>query len=118
MLAAHLDEVQGGQSVVALRAEFGFLTNLRAARLIAVPLGFDVVLKELPGLRVWRRAFWDNFYSYLLLWVFGPPSLQGKRLASLNRVVIWMSRERLIERYSRRLSVAEAAWHIERSAVS
>lgn len=104
--------------MVALRAEFGFLTNLRAARLIAVPLGFDVVLRELPGLRVWRRAFWEDFCSYLLLWVFGPPSLQGERLASLNRIVIWMSRERLIERYSRRLSVAEAAWHIERSAVS
>jgi hypothetical protein len=118
MLAAHLGEVQGGQSVVALRAEFGFLTDLQAARLIAVPLGFDVVLKELPGLRMWRRAFWDNFYSLLLLWVFDPASLQGKRLASLNRVVIWMSRERLTERYSRRPAEAEAAWHTERSAVS
>ena len=118
MLAAHLGEVQGGQSVVALRAEFGFLTDLQAARLIAVPLGFDVVLKELPGLRMWRRAFWDNFYSLLLLWVFDPASLQGKRLASLSRVVIWMSRERLTERYSRRPAEAEAAWHTERSAVS
>lgn len=118
MLAAHLDEVQRGQSVVALRGEFGLLTHLWAARVIAVPLGFDVVLKELPGLRVWRRAFWDNFYSYLLLWVFGPASMRGKRLANLNRVVIWMSRERLIERYGRGPSEAQAAWHAERSEVS
>lgn len=117
MLAAHLSAVERGHSVVALRGESGFLTDLRAAKLIAVPLGFDVVLKELPGLRVWRRAFWDNFYSYLLLWAFGPASMRGKRLASLNRVVIWMSRERLFERYGREPSEAAVAWRTEGGAV-
>ncbi len=118
MLAAHLNEIEGGPSVVALSGESGLLTDLRAAKVVAIPLGFDVVLKEPPGLRVWRRAFWDNFYSYLLLWAFGPASMRGKRLASLNRVVIWMSRERLFERYGRGPSEVVAAWRTEGGAVA
>ncbi len=85
--------------VVALRGELGFVTQVRSIRPALERLGFDVVLKEAPGWRVWRRAFWDNVYSYLLLWTFGRQSLRGKRLGELRRVEVWMSRARLLERF-------------------
>lgn len=102
LLARCLDDDPAAAAWVALRGEFGFVTELQPAKSILERLGFDVALKEAPGFRIWRRAFWDNFYSFLLLWTFGPHGLRGKRLGRLQRVEIWMSRARLIERYGAR----------------
>ena len=88
-------------NAVALRAEFSFATDLQQASDIARRLGFDLVLLDQPGGRVWRKAFWDNFYAYGLMWAYSPQSLKGKRLSDLNRVQIWMSCSRLVELYGR-----------------
>ncbi len=101
LLACHLGQ-RAPQGYVALRGELSFVTQLRSIRPALERLGFEVVLKEAPGWRVWRRAFWDNFYSYLLLWTFGPQSLRGKRLGALQRVEVWMSRAELLARYAAR----------------
>lgn len=117
LLAAHLEQNPGTRSAVALRGEFGFLMDLRVAEAVATRLGIDIRLKELPGLRIWRRAFWDNVYSYLLLWTFSPASMHGKRLPGLNRAVIWMSLDRLLERYGTREAPAEEALRSEGAGV-
>lgn len=98
LLARHLER-NPNVEVVALRGELGFVTQLRSIRPALERLGFEVLLKESPGWRLWRRAFWDNFYSYLLLWTFGPRSLWGKRLGQLQRVEVWMSRAELLARF-------------------
>lgn len=99
LLAYHL-ESGPGVAAVAVHGEMGFVTQLRSVHAVLQRLGFDVKLKEAPGWRVWRRAFWDNFYSYLLLWTFSPGGLRGKRLGELCRVEVWMSRAQLLGGFS------------------
>jgi hypothetical protein len=101
LLNEQLNQQAWGDEIVAMRAEFGFLVTLDVAGPILSPLGFDVMPVERPRGRFWRRAFWDNLYSYLLMWTFNPKSLQGKELTNLLRAELWISRERLRERYGK-----------------
>ncbi len=99
LLAADQERESSPHAGLPLRAEFGFMTDLRAANLTLNRLGFDVLLKERPGMRFWHRAFWDNVYSYMLALAFNPDHMRGKRLADLLRIQIWMSPERLKQKY-------------------
>jgi hypothetical protein len=96
LLAEYVTHHPQSDHIEAVQGEMGFVTKLDPAQSIFNDLGFDVVLKDRPGLRFWRRTFWDNFYSYLLMWAYHPMSMQGKSLADLYRIQIWMSKERLM----------------------
>lgn len=100
MLTAYLDQNLWANDIVAVRGELGFVKDVLSAKRYFMRLGFDVVPMEAPGMRFWRRAFWDNLYSYALMWTFNPGLLRGKRLTKLVRVVIWISRERLVQMYA------------------
>ncbi|MEW6567367.1 MAG: hypothetical protein AB1449_04200 [Chloroflexota bacterium] len=108
LLARYLEVQSAAAHYVALRGEPGFVTDLRSARAALERLGFEVFLKESPGFRLWRRAFWDNFYSFLLLWTFGPHTMKGKELGRLQRLEIWMSRARLTECYGGEVRTASS----------
>lgn len=95
MLDDYLNRQSWGQDIVALRGEFGFLVRLEEAEPILNRLGLDVVTLDRPGGRFWLRGFWDNLYSYLLMWTFNPKSLQGKSVPKLVRGEVWISREQL-----------------------
>jgi len=99
MLAAYLDQHPWANDIVALHAELGIIMNLPAAMSIARHHGIDAIPKERPRARFGRRAFWDNLYSYILMWTFNPGSLRGKRLTEMVRVELWISRERLTQIY-------------------
>jgi hypothetical protein len=99
LLAADQHRESSPFAGLPLRAEFGFMTDLRAAKITLHRLGFDVLLKERPRMRFWHRAFWDNVYSYMLALAFNPDHMRGKRLADLLRIQIWMSPERLGKNY-------------------
>lgn len=99
LLGDHVAANPGLSTAVALRAELSFVTDLRQASDIFSRLGFDLVLLDQPAARFWRRAFWDNFYAYGLMWAYTPASLTGKRLSDLKRVQIWMSCKRLAGLY-------------------
>lgn len=64
-------------------------------------LGFDLLPlgRSISRLRPFLD-FWENIYLWGLIWTFNPASLRGKRLLHLQRGEIWISRRRLIERYS------------------
>ena len=100
MLPAYLDHNLWANDIVAVCGELGFVKDVLSAKRYFMRLGFDVVPMEAPGMRFWRRAFWDNLYSYALMWTFNPGLLRGKRLTKLVRVVIWISRERLVQMYA------------------
>ncbi|NIS82987.1 MAG: hypothetical protein GTO14_22930, partial [Anaerolineales bacterium] len=102
MLSDYIKHQPWGDDIAAIRAEFGFLVGLKAAQTIMSRCGFDVVLLERPGGRFWRKAFWENLYSYLLMWAFNPRSLRGKSLIKLVRAELWISRERLAQLYGTR----------------
>lgn len=43
--------------------------------------------------------FWENFYTWALMWTFNPATLRGRRLLKLKRVEIWISRDDFLRRY-------------------
>ena len=93
-LAAHPQgdrvEAVGGITVLALSADG------RPTPLIQ-HLGFDVF----PYRRALGRfgEFWENFYTWAIMWTFNPASLQGRSLLRLRRAEIWMSRDAFLRRY-------------------
>ena len=101
MLDDHLNRQSWGDEIGAMRGEFGFLVRLEEAAPIFTRLGFDVVPLVRSGGRFWRKGFWDNLYSYMLMWTFNPKSLQGKSLTRLARAELWISRERLRQLYGK-----------------
>jgi hypothetical protein len=98
-LVAFLDRHPQPEGWVAVRGEYGFVTEVRPAEAILKRLGFDLAYHDFPGMRIWRRAFWDNLYSYFLMWTFNPDNVKGKRLADMARIDFWISRAKLEQRY-------------------
>jgi hypothetical protein len=45
--------------------------------------------------------FWENFYSWLIVWTFNPGSLPQRSLFRLRRSEMWMSREDFLRRFSK-----------------
>jgi hypothetical protein len=43
--------------------------------------------------------FWENFYSYALIWAYNPESLQQRSLLGLQRTEMWISMETFLKRY-------------------
>ncbi len=43
--------------------------------------------------------FWENFYTWMLIWTFNPASLQHRRLFRMRRSEIWMSKKEFLRRY-------------------
>ena len=62
-------------------------------------LGFMVI----PGYRPLGRFgdFWDNLFSWCLMWTYNPGSLNQRKFFSLQRTEIWMMRDQFVERYGR-----------------
>jgi len=88
--------------VRALYGEPGFLltSELDAGAAVLTRLGF-VVRRPRAQAGPWLRfaEFWQNLYSYALLWTFNPGSLYHKPLLRLERCQLWMPRHVLDERY-------------------
>ena len=50
--------------------------------------------------------FWENFYSWWLMWAYNPASLSGRRLSRLHRSEVWMSIAEFMRRYHENRSTA------------
>jgi hypothetical protein len=85
----------------ALHAELGFLEvdQFPEMHTLVERLGFEFVVGDAPGWRVWRYTFWQNVFSWWLMWTFNPVSLEGKHFAKMGRGELWLSRATLIHRY-------------------
>jgi len=90
------------EEIVALGGQIALLEKDNPPVLAgaAAHLGFDVVNLTAQAGR-WGRFthFWENVYSWALMWTFNPGSLRGKRFLRLKRYRLWMSRRTLLERY-------------------
>lgn len=49
--------------------------------------------------------FWENSYSWLLMWTFNAASLRGRSLLALRRSETWMSRVEFLRRYGAAIPV-------------
>lgn len=43
--------------------------------------------------------FWENFYTWWLMWTFNPASTRRRSMFNLQRTEFWMSRHAFTERY-------------------
>ncbi len=60
-------------------------------------LGFTVMPYRNPLGRF--GEFWENLYTWGVMWAFNAPTLAGRRLMGLRRSEIWMTRETLFRRH-------------------
>lgn len=68
-----------------------------AGRQFVQRLGFQVFPYSNPLGRF--GEFWENFYSWIIIWTFNPRSLPRQSLLSLRRSEIWISREAFLGRF-------------------
>jgi YkoP domain len=101
LLAQFLSARREYDDVRAIYADFGFVQDDRMEQMgrMITQLGFDFIPRERPGWDVRQRAFWDNVFSWWLMWTYNPASLAGKSFAHMRRCELWMSRARLIRKY-------------------
>ncbi len=43
--------------------------------------------------------FWENFYTWWIMWTYNPASLRHRRLLGLRRAEMWMPAEAFLARY-------------------
>jgi hypothetical protein len=61
-------------------------------------LGFTVMPYRGPLGRF--GEFWENLYTWGVMWAFNAVSLQGRQLIRLQRTEIWMPAEEFLRRYA------------------
>jgi hypothetical protein len=66
-------------------------------------LGFEVLPYHVPlGHPLGRFGeFWENLYTWWLMWAYNAASLRHRRLLRLCRTEFWMSARAFLERYGR-----------------
>lgn len=75
-------------------------TGLHASgRQFVQRLGFQVFPYASPLGRF--GEFWENFYSWIIIWTYNPRSLPRQSLLALRRSEIWISREAFLRRFGR-----------------
>jgi hypothetical protein len=105
MLARHLAARSDLSPVIALCGEATFMRS--ASMSTAVSLLSRLGLEVQPTLQrtdPWGRfaGFWENAYSWALVWAYNPASLRGRRPPDLERYWVWMSRRSLMGKHSGR----------------
>lgn len=43
--------------------------------------------------------FWENFYSWMLMWTYNPGSVRYRHVMGFKRAEFWMPVEKFVERY-------------------
>lgn len=95
LLAQHLAHDPRLASIRALCGEAAFIgaDNATASAHLLSRLGFEVWPSS-RGTGLWGRwsAFWQNTYTWMLIWTFNPATLRGRTMLDLERHWLWMSR--------------------------
>ena len=114
LLAAYLAGESRFDQIRALHGESGFLelSQFPEMRTLVEHLGFDFVTGDAPGWRVWKYTFWQNLFSWWLMWTFNPASLHSKRFHEIARSELWMSRAMLMKNFGERATHIEN-WRIQ-----
>ncbi len=99
LLAVYLAHELCWDGVNALHGTDGFLEMEHAdeMRTLVEHLGFEFMIRATPGWNAWRPAFWQNVFSWWLMWTFNPASLKGKNMNKLARGELWISRAGLMQ---------------------
>ncbi len=63
-------------------------------------LGFTILPYHRPAGAF--GEFWENFYTWVLIWTYNPGSLRSHALFSLQRNEFWATRQRFLARFGER----------------
>ncbi len=69
-------------------------------------LGFTILPAHNPLGRF--GIFWENFYSWWLLWAYNPPSLRDRSMLNMHRTDIWMCADAFLARYGEASLIKDA----------
>ncbi len=90
---ASLNDVQAVGGVIAQV----HTTIPDGGHLLLERLGFHVLPYHRPAGKF--GEFWENSYTWLLMWTYNPASLRAHSLLGLQRNEFWMTRERFLEQF-------------------
>jgi hypothetical protein len=74
-----------------------FAGNRRNGARFMERLGFTVMPYANPLGRF--GEFWENFYTWVLIWTYNPASLRSRKLFRMRRSEIWISAEDFLARF-------------------
>lgn len=94
--------IQRTDALTDIQAVGGTITQVHlgvpdGGRLLLERLGFEVLPYHRPAGAF--GEFWENFYTWLLMWTYNPVSLKSHPLRGLQRNEFWMTRKRFLERF-------------------
>lgn len=117
-LAGYIEAQPRLAEVNALRGQVTFFFRNGRAQLdrLAAHYGFDVVATDAcPTLRQQLHDLGNDILVWMLVWAFNPGAMRHTQPIR-PRCQLWMSRQRLVERYGQELDRASAANAIERAS--
>ncbi|MGE5123381.1 MAG: YkoP family protein [Acidobacteriaceae bacterium] len=89
---AHIRAIYGASAILSFTEHIGGLRMIQH-------MGFTV----LPYHRPFGKfgEFWENLFSWWLMWAYNPPSLRSRKFWHLQRTEIWMTAADFIRRYGK-----------------
>ncbi len=110
LLARYLDGEPRLAGVRAVGSDTaGFLTGAALdTRAVFPRLGFEMQRPHAAAGPIRRFVeFWENVFSWLLVWAYNPATLRGKAPWTLERFGLWISRATLLQRYGQQQPAGE-----------
>jgi hypothetical protein len=86
----------GVKAVGGISAQIS-LSGANGGRALLERLGFTIFPYHRPA-GVFGE-FWENFYTWWLMWAFNPASVRQRGLFDLQRNEFWMTREKFLKRF-------------------
>ncbi len=98
-LAQYLQQTGDFSDILALGGSTAHLTPQHpAAEKLLLHLGFSVFPYSSPIGRF--GEFWENFYTWWLIWTYNPESAYRHPMWKLRRVSFWIGRQAFLKRYA------------------
>jgi hypothetical protein len=99
LIARHIQATPGLHEVRAIGGIHShiFLKSAKGGKTLLEQLGFII----LPYYRPMGAfgEFWENFYSWWLMWTYNPGSTRHRSMFNLQRTEFWISREAFLLKY-------------------
>ena len=101
LVARHLQAAPSLKGVQAIGGVTAHLTLKEAdgGRAMLEHLGFAVIPYHRPAGAF--GEFWENFYTWWLMWTFNPVSVRHRSLFRLQRSEFWMSAQKFLEKFGK-----------------
>jgi hypothetical protein len=100
-VAAHLCSDHNPESIQAVGGNSALLAykDREGGVRLVKRLGFSVLPHHNPLGRF--GEFWENLYSWWLIWAYNPVSLKDRNWAGMRRMEIWMTADDFLCRFSK-----------------